>query len=410
MQKKRIGAALVVFAGALLAQPTAVLAQSGAVSCRNNTGSFERWLEAFKQEATADGVSPGTLAAASPYLVYDQSIVNKDRGQRVFAQTFLEFSGRMVAAYRLERGAKLIQTHGATFRRIEQQYGVPAAVIVAFWGLETDFGANIGNLPTLRSLVSLAYDCRRPALFRTQLLAALKVIQRGDLTPEQMIGPWAGELGQLQFLPAHYLDYGVDFDGDGRRDLLKSTPDALASGGNYLAQIGWRRGEPWLTEVRVPANLRWDQADLAITHPRAQWAQWGVTLADGRSLPADPMPASLVLPMGRFGPAFLAYANFKTFLEWNQSLVYSTTAAYYATRLAGAPVMSKGSGAIPQISFEQVRELQTLLLRAGYKIGEADGKLGLNTRAAIKQAQLKYGLPADSYPSVELIERMRAGR
>jgi lytic murein transglycosylase len=409
MQNMRIGAALAVIAGVLLA-PTAVPAQSGAVSCRSNAGTFERWLEAFKQEAVADGVSRGTLAEASPYLVYDQSVVNKDRGQRVFAQTFLEFSGRMVAAYRLERGAKLIQTHSATFRRIEQQYGVPAAPIVAFWGLETDFGANIGNLPTLRSLVSLAYDCRRPALFRKQLLSALKIIQRGDLSAEQMIGPWAGELGQLQFLPAHYLDYGVDFDGDGRRDLLKSTPDALASAGNYLAQIGWRRGEPWLTEVRAPDNLRWDQADLAIQHPRAQWAQWGVTQADGRALSSDQLPASLLLPMGRYGPAFLAYNNFKTFLEWNQSLVYSTTAAYYATRLAGSPVMSKGSGPIPQVGFEQVRELQTLLLRAGYKIGEADGKLGLNTRAAIKQAQLKYGLPADSYPSVELIERMRGGR
>jgi lytic murein transglycosylase len=410
MRKMRVGPAVLVFAGVLLAQPATVLAQSGAVSCRSSTTSFERWLDAFKQEATAQGVSGSTLAAAAPYLVYDQSIVNKDRGQRVFAQTYLEFAGRMVAPYRLERGAKLIQTHGATFRRIEQQYGVPAAPIVAFWGLETDFGANIGNLPTLRSLVSLAYDCRRPALFRTQLLAALKIIQRGDLSAEQMIGPWAGELGQLQFLPAHYFDYGVDFDGDGRRDLLKSAPDALGSAGNYLSQIGWRRGEPWLTEVRVPANLRWDQADLAIQHPRAQWAQWGVTLADGRALSADQLPSSLLLPMGRFGPAFLAYNNFKTFLEWNQSLVYSTTAAYYATRLAGAPAMSKGNGPIPQVSFEQVRELQTLLLRAGHKIGEADGKLGLNTRGAIKQAQVKYGLPADSYPSVELIERMRAGR
>jgi lytic murein transglycosylase len=392
-----------------IAMASVLGAPAEAAACRNS-GSFERWLDGFKQEAAAQGVSQATLAMAAPYLTFDQSIVAKDRGQRVFAQTFLEFSGRMVAPYRLQRGGQLIQTHGATFRRIEQQYGVPAAPIVAFWGLETDFGANIGNLPTLRSLVSLAYDCRRPELFRKQLVAALKIIQRGDLAVEQMIGPWAGELGQMQFLPAHYLDYGVDFDGDGRRDLLKSVPDALASAGNYLASIGWRRGEPWLQEVRVPAELPWDQADLSIQHPRSKWTQWGVTLADGRPLPAGDLPASLLLPMGRFGPAFLAYNNFKAFLEWNQSLVYSTTAAYYATRLAGAPVMSKGSGQIPQIGFEQVRELQTLLLRAGYKIGEADGKLGLQTRAAVKQAQLKYGLPADSYPSVELIERMRGGR
>ena len=244
------------------------------------------------------------------------------------------------------------------FQRIENQYGVPAAPIVAFWGLETDFGANIGNLPTLRALATLAFDCRRPQLFRPQLLAALKVIQRGDLTPEQMVGPFAGELGQLQFLPAHYFDHGVDFDGDGRRDLLKSAPDALGSAGNFMKHLGWKKGEPWLQEVRVPENLPWDQADLSIKHPRSQWARWGVTYPGGRPLAADAMPASLVLPMGRFGPAFLAYANFDVFIGWNQSLVYATTAAYFATRLAGAPAVGRGNAPVPAFSYEQMRELQ----------------------------------------------------
>jgi lytic murein transglycosylase len=388
---------------ALSAMPAA------AQACRN-AGNFDRWLDEFKREATAQGISGGTLAAASPYLAYDLNIVARDRGQRVFSQTFLEFSDRMVAKYRLDIGAKKMRDLASVFARIESQYGVPAAPIVAFWGLETDFGANIGNLPTLKALATLAFDCRRPQLFRPQLIAALKIVQRGDLSPEQMIGPFAGELGQLQFLPSHYFDYGVDFDGDGRRDLLKSAPDALASAGNFMRGLGWKRGQPWLHEVRVPANLPWDQADLSIKHPRSYWARLGVTLPNNRPLPADDMPASLLLPMGRFGPAFLAYPNFQVFLEWNQSLVYATTAAYFATRLAGAPAVSRGPAQVPVFTYEQVRELQTMLARQGFDVGKIDGKLGLQTRAAVKKMQMKLGIPADSYPSPELLERMRAGR
>jgi lytic murein transglycosylase len=377
-----------------------------AASCRSNQ-TFDRWSAEITREAMAKGVSQRTLAAAQPYFVFDQSIVNKDRGQGVFAQSFLQFSDRMAAGYRIQKGAALIKQHAAIFARIERQYGVPAAPIVAFWGLETDFGANLGNLPTLRSVVSLAYDCRRPDLFRDQVIAALRIIERGDLRAEQMLGPWAGELGQFQFLPAHYFDYAVDFDGDGRRDLLHSTPDALGSAGNFLAQLGWRRGEPWLQEVRVPADMPWEQADLSIQHPRSQWGRYGVTLADGRPLPADNLAASLLLPMGRFGPAFLAFDNFQVLLKWNQSLVYTTTAGYLANRINGAPPVARGRAGIPSLAAREVFDLQRLLTARGYNVGNVDGKLGLGTRAAVKQAQLRLGLPADSYPTAELIERLR---
>lgn len=378
-----------------------------AAACRSNM-AFEPWLAALKQEAMAQGVSQRALAAASPHLVYDQSIVNKDRGQGVFSQTFLQFSDRMAAGYRIQRGGALIKQHAAIFSRIDRQYGVPAAVIVAFWGLETDFGANIGNLPSLRSITSLAYDCRRSDLFRTQLIYALRIIDRGDLRADEMLGPWAGELGQFQFLPSHYFDYAVDFDGDGRRDLLHNTADALGSAGNFLAQLGWKRGAPWLQEVRVPANLPWDQADLSIQQPRSQWARWGVTQASGQPLPGDAVPASLLLPMGRLGPAFLAYDNFQVFLKWNQSLVYSTTVAYLANRIDGAPPVHRGQANIPVLTGQQVFELQRGLTARGYDIGgKIDGKLGLGTRGAVKQAQIKFGLPADSYPTPDLIERLR---
>ncbi len=223
-------------------------------------------------------MSQRTLAEAAPSLVYDQGIVNRDRGQRVFGQVFSEFAHRMAADYRMQHGQKRIKTYAAAFARARKEYGVPPEVIAAFWGLESDFGANMGKLPTLRSLVSLAYDCRRSEMFQNETIAALKIIERGDLTPSEMIGSWAGELGQTQFLPTHYFNYAVDYDGDGRRDLLHSAPDVIGSTANYIATgLKWRRGEPWLQEVRVPLNLpsgfSWDQADLAIKLPRSKWAQ-----------------------------------------------------------------------------------------------------------------------------------------
>jgi lytic murein transglycosylase len=387
---------------ALLAFAAPAAAQQQA--CRAGV-SFGSWLDGFKRKATAQGISQSTIQAALGNVSFDPSVVSKDRGQGVFSQSFLQFSDRMVAPYRLQQGAAQISKYKSVFQKIEQQFGVPAPVIVAFWGLETDFGANTGDMPTIRSLATLAYDCRRPEMFEKELMAALQIVQRGDLTVEQMRGPWAGELGQLQFLPAHYMAHAIDFDGDGRRDLIRSAPDALASAGKYIQELGWQRGQPWLQEVKVPASLPWEQASIAIKHPRAQWAKWGVTAANGR-LPADNLPASLLLPMGRSGPAFLAYPNFNIYTEWNNSLVYATTAAYFATRLDGAPKVGRGSGA-EALSGGQIKELQQLLVRRGHHVGKVDGILGENTREAVKAEQLKAGLPADSYPTAELISRLR---
>jgi lytic murein transglycosylase len=369
--------------------------------------SFGAWLEGVRAEAAALGISRATISAALDGATFDQSIVARDRRQSVFSQTFLEFAGRMVNQNRLDRGKAMLNKHRATFERIERQWGVPGPVIAAFWGLETDFGANIGDLPTINSLVAMAYDCRRPERFRGELFAALKIIERGDLAVHEMVGPWAGELGQVQFLPSHYYTFAVDFDGDGRRDLLRHSADALASAANYMASIGWRAGEPWLEEVRVPTDLAWQEADVAINHPRAQWARWGVTLPGGRALPADAMPAALLLPMGRNGPAFLAYPNFHVFLEWNESFIYATTVAYFATRLAGAPRVGNGNGQVAPMGYQEIRQLQELLVRRGYDVGGIDGKLGAMTRAAVKQAQLALGLAADSYPTPELLARLR---
>lgn len=378
-----------------------------AASCHNGA-NFDRFLADLKQQAIAAGVSQRAIDEASPYLVYDQGIVNRDRGQRVFGQVFTEFSGRMAAPYRMQQGQARIKTYASAFARAEKEYGVPPAVVAAFWGLESDFGANMGSLPTLRSLVSLAYDCRRSERFVGETIAALKIIDRGDLTADEMVGSWAGELGQTQFLPTHYFNYAVDYGG--RRNLLSSPEDVIGSTANYIATgLKWRRGEPWLQEVRVtaPANFPWDHADLTIKIPRSKWAQLGVKYPDGRPLPDDDMPASLLLPMGRTGPAFLAYANFSAYTEWNNSLIYSTTAGYLATRIAGAAPMQRPSAPVAQLPLNQLRDLQQLLVRAGYDVGKIDGVMGQQSRTAVKAMQVKFGLPADSWPTAELLTRMR---
>jgi lytic murein transglycosylase len=378
-----------------------------AKQCPSAIG-FERWLEGVKRDAMAQGVSQATLAAAAPHLVFDQTIIRRDRGQGVFQQSFLQFSDRMVSTNRMQNGSRALKTHAALFQRIEEKFGVPGPVLAAFWGLETDFGTNVGKMSVLRSVTTLAFDCRRPEFFRPQVIDALRVLQRGDLTVDEMMGDWAGEVGPMQFTPSDYFKYGVDFDGNGRRDL-RTVPDALASSANMLMSAGWKRGEPWLQEVRVPANMPWDQADIRIQHPRSQWVQWGVRSAHGAALPADELQASLMLPMGRHGPAFLAYPNFQGYLKWNQAMVYAVTAAYYATRLAGAPPVSRTGANIVMLTTPQLAELQRLLVKVGYK-GTADGRLGLETRASVKVAQQRLGMPPDSFPTADLIERLRTMR
>lgn len=382
-----------------------IAAPANAQGC-GNSGSFDAWLDDFRQYASSQGVSSRTINSALSGITFNQSVINQDRRQRVFSQSFLQFSDRMVAQYRLDQGRSHIRNKSTLFSRIERQYGVPAPVLVGFWGLETDFGANIGDMSVLRSLATLAYDCRRPERFRGELLAALKIVDRGDLTPEQMVGPWAGEMGQTQFLASHYDNYGVDFDGDGRRDLLRSSADSLASAANLLKAEGWRRGESWLEEVKVPADMAWEQTGLDIRHSRSDWRRWGVTYADGRALPSDRVQTALLLPMGRNGPAFLAYRNFDVYLKWNQSFIYSLTAAYYATRLAGAPRVGRGRAQVTPLSYEQTVDLQRRLTSAGHNVGGIDGTIGARTRAAVRAMQLQLGMPADSYPTPELLRRL----
>jgi lytic murein transglycosylase len=384
-----------------------LLAMTGvaaAQECGNSAKGFDKFVRGFQAEAEAAGVGAEGVSALDG-VNYDPAIIKKDRAQSVFSQSFLEFQARMVSDYRIKQGAALLKKHKRVFDAVQEQYGVPGPVIIAFWALETDFGANMGDFETLPSLATLAWDCRRPEKFREQLMGALRLVDQGDIPVSDMRGAWAGEIGHTQFLPKEYNETAVDFDGDGHRNLRRSIPDAMASAGALLVKHGWQANQPWLQEVSVPDDMPWEEADIAISHPRSQWAKWGVK----GKFKADKFPAFLHLPMGRKGPAFLAYGNFtEAYLLWNESLVYSTTAAYLATRIAGADQASSGRAPVNSLDFKQIFELQNILAARGYDVGEIDGKLGKATRAAVKDVQMKMGWPADSYPTVEFLAQLRS--
>jgi lytic murein transglycosylase len=398
---------MVTVAASLMAL-VAVAGTAEAAKCGNSAKGFSGFLKEFRQEAAAAGVSERALSLLDG-VEYQPSVIKKDRSQSVFSLSFLQFQARMVSDFRIKEGAAIVKRNKKLFDAIERKYGVPGEVLVAFWAFETDFGKNLGDFPTIPSLATLAWDCRRPDRFREQLLGALRLYDNGDIDREDMRGAWAGEIGLTQFLPKEYFESAVDFDGDGHRNLVKSLPDAMASSAALLVKHGWLAGQPYIQEVTVPKDMPWDQADIDIKHPRSQWAKWGVKGAHGK-LRADDFPASLMLPMGKNGPAFLAYHNFtEAYLLWNESLVYATTAAYLATRIAGAGKINPGRGEVNALSYEQIKELQEILVSRGYDVGKVDGKLGRASRTAVRDVQIKMGWPADAYPTVEFLAALKRG-
>lgn len=366
-------------------------------------GDFRQFLAGVKAEAVAQGLSARAADQTLAGARIDQKVLSRDRAQGVFKMTFLDFSKRVISDYRMKNGAANMQKYSAVFDRTEREYGVPAPVITAFWALETDFGAVQGDFNTVNALATLAHDCRRPELFRPQLIAAIEMVQHGDLDPRSTTGAWAGEIGMVQMLPEDIIKYGRDGDGDGHVKLKKSAPDAILTAGAFIKHLGWRPGEPWLQEVSVPGNLDWSQSGLETTKTGSQWAALGVKPRWGQI--SQNLPASLLLPQGRKGPAFLAYPNYAIYLEWNQSFVYTTSAAYFATRLAGAPRYDQGNPD-PGLNDAQMKQLQTKLSGMGYDVGKIDGILGSGTRSAVRAVQQKLGMPADGWPTPALLGRL----
>lgn len=363
-------------------------------------GDFDAWKNVVSTEATAAKVGDlGHAALVSARI--DEKVLQRDRAQGVFSQTFIEFSNRMISGYRLKQGAANLKKYADVFQRSEAEFGVPPAVIAAFWALETDFGAVQGDFGTLNALVTLAHDCRRPELFRPQIIPLLTLIDRGVL-PADVKGAWAGEVGQTQILPSDYLARGVDGDGDGKVDLRGSAPDVIMTTGNKILSRGWKRGEPWIQEIRVPDQMPWEQTGRTNKLPLAQWTAWGVTNRDGSALQDNGLKAAVVLPMGRKGPAFLTYDNYDIYLQWNQSFTYTLTAANLAARFAGQPPFDPRNPD-PGLTGEEMKLLQHKLQEKGYDVGGIDGILGTNTREAIRQEQMKLGLPVDGWPTEELL-------
>jgi lytic murein transglycosylase len=369
-------------------------------------GDFEAWKQGVAAEAKAAGVGQAGLDALEAATI-DDKVLARDRAQGVFTQTFNQFSGRMISAYRLKQGKALLQKHADIFARAEREYGVPGPIVAAFWALETDFGAVQGDFHTLNALVTLAHDCRRPQVFRPQIVPLLILIDRGTV-PADVKGAWAGEIGQTQMLPIDYLADGVDGDGDGEVDLRNDVADVIMTTAKKLEMKGWKRGQPWVEEVRVPEIMDWSQTGRSNRLPLAQWSQWGVTRPDGSPLPDNGLKAGVVLPMGYKGPAFLSYDNYDVYLEWNQSATYALTAAVLATRFAGAPAYDLRDPD-PGLDRDRMKDLQTRLEARGYDVGTVDGILGTNTREAVRQEQQRLGLPVDGWPTAELLQRLASG-
>jgi lytic murein transglycosylase len=310
----------------------------------------------------------------------------------------------LISQHRLVHAQKNAAKYAVVFDRLSHDYGIPPGVLLAFWAFETDFGVNQGNFNTLNALLTLSQDCRRPELFRPQVFAALELYTRSDFDPRETKGAWAGEIGMIQMLPEDILDSGSDGDGDGRVDLQNSAEDALMSGGHMLRRLGWQAGAPWLQEIELPGNLDLTLTGLDKSLPVARWQALGVT---GRHGPLQPSAgqASVLLPVGHKGPAFLTYPNFNVYFEWNQSLVYVTTAAYFATLLSGAPRFDPGTPDAG-LTGQDMRALQKKLVARGHDVGKIDGILGSKTRAAVQAEQARLNLPADAWPTPSLLARL----
>lgn len=375
------------------------LAGPAAAQCGGDFATFVRGLRA---EIEAAGVPPAQAEAFLRGVRQDARVLKADRAQGVFRKDFNAFSSAVISQNRLTTGAAMRAKYDALFDRIARERGVPRGVLLAFWALETDFGAVQGDFNTRDALVTLAHDCRRPELFRPQVLAAAELFRRGDFDPATSRGAWAGEIGQVQMLPADILVNGVDGDGDGHVDLRGSAPDALMSGAAMIAGMGWRPGEPWMQEIVVPQGLDWSKIGLETELPTTDWARMGV---QGRHGALAPGRGSVLLPMGRKGPAFMVYPNYRLLFEWNKSFVYVTTAAYFATRLEGAPRFTLGNPE-PGLSVEEMTQLQTRLAARGHDVGPVDGILGAKTRLAVQREQARLGLPADAWPTRALLSRL----
>ena len=372
-----------------------------------NHEGFRQCVAGLQERARGEGISPETVTDVLGAVQYVPRVIELDRRQPEFTQTFTDYFGRRVTEDRVARGRALLAEHSGLLQRVLEETGVPPHYLVAFWGLETNFGSYFGSMPVPNSLATLACDPRRSEYFTGELMAALRIIDAGDITPDRMLGSWAGAMGHVQFMPSVFLRYAVDGDGSGRRDLWGSIPDAMASAGNFLRGIGWEPGLRWGREVRLPEGFAYELAGRNQKHSLQSWRERGVKMADGQALPALDLQASLLAPSGHQGPAFLVYDNFEVIMRWNRSEFFALAVGHLADRIGGAPPLRRPPPADAQaLAREDVTNMQNKLNQMGFDAGAADGIFGPATRAALSQFQRSIGVVADGHPDAASIEAL----
>lgn len=380
-----------------------VLANERLVPCG---GSFDTFLEKITVQALDMGLSSKVISNSVFNTKYLKEVVRLDKNQKSFRLSFSEFTNRSVNEYRLVFGKKNIELHKKLFDKIKSNYGIPAEVITALWAMETDYGAVLGDFHTLSALGTLAHDCRRSDLFQSQYLAAIRLVENKILSAEESLGAWAGEFGQIQMLPLDILIFGSDGDSNGKIELVKSSKDTIATAAKLIQSKGWQADQPWIEEVVVTKEFPWRESGLGRPRTVMEWKKLGVRLRNSKvHQRIDDLKANLILPQGRKGPKFFAFPNFRIFMEWNNSFMYSTTAAYLANRLKGDPEYITENPA-DILKVEEMIILQKLLRRLGYQVGRIDGILGANTRQSVRKVQMSLGLPADSWPTIKLLQML----
>ncbi len=385
----------------------AVLGSSPLSAATGGVGlTFEEWVEEFRREAVNNGISAQSLDRAFQFLRLEPGVITMDRKQPEFRRDFQSYIDNAINVPRIKKAQKLMNEHADLLKQIEQKYRVPANYLLAFWGMETNFGTVKGTYPTINVLATLAYDTRRPAFFRSELMHGVHLIQDG-LPVDKMTGSWAGAVGNFQFMPSTFRHFGTDYDGDGQVDLWNSLSDALASAANYLSAEGWDPDIGWGREVLLPKKFDWNLIEQKKT--LKEWLKEGIIFADKSPL-NEPLstPAELFLPAGVHGPAFLMYSNFRVILKWNKSVLYAVSVGHLADRILKKPEFSKKyfqRG--PSFTLENAQEVQELLSKMGLYQGEIDGVLGRKSREAVRKFQAMYGLPADGYANASLLHFMR---
>ena len=368
---------------------------------------FDPWLAELNAEARSLGISDDLLSRALSGISPIKRVIELDRRQPEFSMTFWSYLTKSVNDKRIKKGREMLVKHKALLARVSGKMGIPPRYLVAFWGLETNFGGYTGVFPVVGALVTLAHDRRRSKFFRAQLLAVLQLMDQGNF-PVDVKGSWAGAMGNHQFIPTTYRDFAVDFDGDGKRNLWASLPDTFASAANYLGRSGWDTKRTWGREVQLPKDLDLTLTGLEVRKPLSEWQKHGIRRMGGGDLPKVDVEASVILPAGYQGPAFLVYKNFRTIMVWNRSIYYALAVGHLADRLAGAgPLKTAKPANDKALSRLDVMDIQRQLSAKGFDTGGIDGRVGPMTRNAIKSYQKSVHLPADGYPNMGLLERLR---